>query len=102
MSGRLFYEVMQFPPASATIVSEDEFPWMKGTSLDHWAIKDFIILMQGKKPTRLLLDPDDIKNIFKNPPQYPSMMSIETKHDPGPQGWFDLHAILDDMKPPAT
>lgn len=98
VSGRLFDEVMHHSPASDVIVSEDAFPWMHNTSLDHWAIKDFIILLQGKKPTRLLLEPDDIKNMSKDPPQYPSMMSIETHHDPGPQGWFDIHDILHAIK----
>jgi hypothetical protein len=99
MTDRLMAEVMNYPNAvEGCIVPREAFPWMDGTPLDHWGVKGYVTFMQGKKPTRLLLEPEDEKAIYKDPPQIPHWDFYKNPPQPGPTGWFDLRDILARLK----
>lgn len=99
LTHRLMDEVMNYPEAvEGCIVPRGAFPWMDGTPLDHWGVKGYVTFVQGKKPTRLLLEPDDERAIYRDPPGIPHDDFYKNPPEPGPTGWFDLRDLLARLK----
>jgi hypothetical protein len=100
-SVKLMDAVWQYP---ATIVPASALPWIDGTPLDHWAVSDYVMAMQGKTPKKLLLYPPAEENIYQTPPKiphwdfYPGARKNHSDPTPGPVGWFDLRPLLKQLE----
>ena len=96
-SARVMTAVRHYP---GSVVPEAALPWIDQTPLDHWAISDYVMAMQGKTPRKLLLDPRGMEHIYENPPKiphwdfYPYAKADIPNATPGPVGWFDLRPML--------
>jgi hypothetical protein len=89
---------------SAPIVAAYELPMITGTPLDHWATADFVMAMQGRQPSKLLLfDRETEEKLYERPPRLPhwEMYPNATKDlpdpTPGPRGWYDLRPLLEQL-----
>jgi hypothetical protein len=95
MVRRLVEDMRHYP---STIVPFSAVPWILNTPMDHWAITDLAIAVQGKRPTQLLLNPLAIEQVRAKPPIVPNQYIYPraNEHPPPPNtnGWYDLRGIV--------
>jgi hypothetical protein len=82
----------------AAIIPLNSIGWARGTPLDHWATSDAITLLEGKEPRKLLLTPEQVKDIYQRPPIVPNqgwfLRPLLHPPPPGPGGWYDFGPLL--------
>ncbi|HWE04394.1 MAG TPA: hypothetical protein VG326_18465 [Tepidisphaeraceae bacterium] len=90
--------------APSIVVSANDLRFIPGTPLDHWGSGDYVMAMQGKRPSKLLLfDREAEEKLYEHPPKpphwdmYPYAKANQPSATPGPQGWFDLRPLLEKL-----
>lgn len=100
-SRRLIAAVERSPGA---IVPVTAFPWIAGACLDHWGSGDYVTVMQGKTPHKLLMfSQQSIDDLYATPPKfphwdmYPGARPDHPDQTPGAAGWFDFRPFLREL-----
>ena len=97
LTRRLFQDVESYP---ATIVPWSRIAWTRDTPLYHWGTTPYIFVLEGAKPRRLVLDPDEydaeqqLRMLDEVPPRIPLSWFTPISPVPGPAGWFDFRPML--------
>jgi hypothetical protein len=96
MGNRLMADVEKSPTA---VVTTDGEPWLAETCFDHWGASAYVLVRQGMKPTRWLLDsqPDEMASALSAIKQYPNAVPLcyftYVDAAPGRDGWYDLREV---------
>jgi hypothetical protein len=97
LTRHLFNDVESYP---ATIVPWSRVSWTRDTPLYHWGTTPYVFVLEGQKPRRLLLDPDEsdvreqLRMLEQVPPRIPLSWFTPISPIPGPAGWFDFRPML--------
>lgn len=97
LTRHLVQDVESYP---ATIVPWSRIAWTRDTPLYHWGTTPFIFVLEGAKPHRLVLDPDQsdadqqLRMVDQVPPRIPLSWFTPISPVPGPAGWFDFRPML--------
>jgi hypothetical protein len=84
----------------ATIVPWSRIAWTHDTPLYHWGTTSYVFVLEGRKPLKLVLDPDEsdvheqLKMLDQIPPKIPLSWFTPISPVPGPAGWFDFRPML--------
>ena len=78
------------------VVPREEMAWISSSPLSHWATSSYAMVLQGKEPKKLLLDPEaDPRWLFSDPPLIPLAYFVLLDPLPGPAGWYDHRPLID-------
>ena len=94
----LMWQVQRDP---RPIVSRDdpELRWTGNTAVAHWGTPSYVQVLQGKRPRKMLLDPEaDARWLFAHPPRVPLAWFVLNDPNPGPGGWYDSRELLEAVR----
>ena len=97
LTQRLIHDVEVYP---RTIVPFSQIDWVREGPLYHWGTTSYIFVLEGRKPSKFVLDPDpkdardQLKMLSSIPPQIPLSWFTPVSPLPGRQGWFDFRPML--------
>ncbi|HEY8749025.1 MAG TPA: hypothetical protein VIM11_13670, partial [Tepidisphaeraceae bacterium] len=97
LTHRMINDVESYPSA---LVSWDRISWSKSTAIAHWGTTSYVFVLEGRIPTKLLLDqqPSEAQTqsamLFDIPPSIPLAWFTPVPPTPGPGGWFDFRPLL--------
>jgi hypothetical protein len=95
LSSRLMSEVRNCTVAAVPTYS---FPWADRTPLQHWATVSYVIYMQGKQPTRVLVDEGWRDALLSPSPEIHYCFFHKVSVTPGPSGWYDYSKLIESLK----
>jgi hypothetical protein len=73
----------------------DDLAWARGTPLYHWSLPAYVVVVQGKRPSKFLaLNATDEAALRTDPPAVPLAPGERRTPEPGPAGWFDFRPLV--------
>jgi hypothetical protein len=94
MGDRLMADVEKYPGA---VVPYDDAPWMTETCFDHWGSSAYVMVRQGMRPTKWLIDPQAVNGLRAYPGMIPLCWFTFISPEPGPCGWYDLRKVHENL-----
>jgi hypothetical protein len=99
---RLMNDVHNYPDA---FVPTSHVKWALGTPASHWGPPSYVMVIQGKRPKKMLMGVDvtkeDLDILFLEGPSgswVPLAHWFRLPATPGPTGWYDHRPIIQELR----